>query len=299
MAYSTLKPGASGEDVKTLQKLLNSAGFSLEEDGVYGDTTRQAVTEYQSANRLTANGVAGAETWAKLAANVVPSMPKNAETRESVKYLEQSAPAAYASGFTQQLDALMDQILNRESFSYDPAQDDLYRRYRDEYRYLGERAMNDARGSAAGLSGGYLNSYAETAGQQAYQNSMARLADAIPDLYSLALSAYDAETGRLNGAYSALSQEEKEAYSRYQDDLDRYAETLEYYYQKMLNEQKEEPKKSSSSSGSAVKETPAQPTIANILTRDEFDRRKRAGSSSLTGYKTYEDYYAAMKKKYA
>lgn len=298
MAYSTLKHGASGEDVKTLQKLLNSAGFALEEDGVFGDTTRQAVTEYQSANRLPADGVAGAETWAKLAANVVPSMPKNAGTRESVKYLEQNAPAAYASGFTEQLDALMDQILNRESFSYDPAQDDLYKRYRDEYRYLGERAMNDARGSAAGLSGGYLNSYAESAGQQAYQHSMAQLADAIPDLYALALSAYDAETGRLNGAYSTLSGAEKEAYSRYQDDLDRYAEALKYYYQKLQDEQKQEAKKGSSG-GAAAKETPAQATLPNILTRDEFDRRKRAGSSSLTGYKTYEDYYAAMKKKYA
>lgn len=314
MSYSTLQIGSSGADVKTLKRLLNSAGFKLDDTDVFDEETGKAVTSYQSANRLAATGMADASTWAKLAANAVTAMPANMSTSESVKYLEENRPAAYTSGYAAQLDDLLRQVTERKAFSYDPAEDEIYKRYRDQYLYLGNRAMNDARGSAAALTGGYDNTYAESAGQQAYQNYLAQISGKIPDLYQLALNAYDAETGRLSGSLEALTSAEKAAYERYKDDMDEYAEALKYYYQKMQDEQaqanwllKNASGGHSSGGGQSTEEkekeeekkaVAIQKEVPNILTLSEFNRRKAQNASSLSAYKTYAEYAAAMKKKY-
>jgi len=58
-----LKPGASGADVKTLQRALASAGHSPGKvDGVYGPSTEQAVAAFQSSVGLPPDGVYGPKT---------------------------------------------------------------------------------------------------------------------------------------------------------------------------------------------------------------------------------------------
>ena len=42
-----LQKGASGSEVKKLQEALNSAGYGLDVDGVFGDKTQDAVRKYQ------------------------------------------------------------------------------------------------------------------------------------------------------------------------------------------------------------------------------------------------------------
>ena len=296
MAYATLQVGDSGADVRTLKRLLNSAGFRLEENDVFDEDTGKAVSAYQSANRLTASGAADAPTWAKLAANAVTAMPKNQTAAQKTAYLEENRPAAYTSDYAQKLDDMLNQVLTREGFSYDPAEDELYKRYRDEYLSLGQRAMNDARGQAAALTGGYDNSYAESAGQQAFQNYASQAADALPELFRLALSAYDAETDRLSGNLSALTDADEAAYRRYRDDVEDYEAALKYYYQKAKDEGGA--KKSSGGGGSA--KTAAAPEIpaGSLLTESEFNRRKAAGAQNLKPYLTYANYLAAMKRKY-
>lgn len=67
LAYSTVKNGSSGSDVRTLQTMLNkvsNAGLTV--DGVFGANTQAALKRYQSANGLTADGICGSQTWAKL-----------------------------------------------------------------------------------------------------------------------------------------------------------------------------------------------------------------------------------------
>ena len=55
------------EVIKALQTKLNALGYSCGTvDGVYGSATKSAVTKFQSANKLTADGIAGEKTMAAL-----------------------------------------------------------------------------------------------------------------------------------------------------------------------------------------------------------------------------------------
>ena len=71
MAYTTLRIGSSGQDVKTLQTALNKRGFSLNVDGVFGENTENAVKTFQSQNGLTVDGIVGSKTWNVLLKNSV------------------------------------------------------------------------------------------------------------------------------------------------------------------------------------------------------------------------------------
>ena len=69
--YSTLQMGSSGQDVEKLQNALINAGYDLEggADGVFGSKTDAALREYQKANGLTVDGVAGDATLVALGIN--------------------------------------------------------------------------------------------------------------------------------------------------------------------------------------------------------------------------------------
>ena len=58
---TTLKKGSRGNEVKILQQALN-----LYPDGIFGPLTEEAVKEFQKANGLTADGIVGTKTWARL-----------------------------------------------------------------------------------------------------------------------------------------------------------------------------------------------------------------------------------------
>ena len=92
--------------------------------------------------------------------------------------------------YVQQLNALYDQVMNRKPFQYDLNSDLLYKQMADSYMQAGQKAMRDTMGTAAGLTGGYGNSYAQQVGNQAYQEHLTALNDKIPSLYEQALNAY-------------------------------------------------------------------------------------------------------------
>lgn len=62
-----LRPGSVGPAVELLQKALNRAGYGqLALDGVFGPATREALRRFQAAQRLTVDGIAGAQTHSAL-----------------------------------------------------------------------------------------------------------------------------------------------------------------------------------------------------------------------------------------
>lgn len=64
--YPTIKKGAKGGITKLIQERLNSVGFHLACDGIFGDATRKAVIVFQRNRGLAADGIVGANTWAWL-----------------------------------------------------------------------------------------------------------------------------------------------------------------------------------------------------------------------------------------
>ena len=82
----------------------------------------------------------------------------------------QKGPDSYDS----QYQALYQQMAQREPFSYDPDTDPVYQSLAAQYQTQGQQAMTDTMAQAAGLTGGYGSSYAQSAGQQAYQNSLSQ-----------------------------------------------------------------------------------------------------------------------------
>lgn len=164
------------------------------------------------------------------------------KTGSEVEEAKQSAvehagqkPAAYTSKWQQQLDAAMDKILNREQFSYDLNGDALYRQYKDQAVKNGRLAMMDSMGRATALTGGYGSSYAQSAGQQAYQKQMDTLADKAGELYDQARQDYDRQ-GQLDQArYDALSRQEAEDYSRYRQELGSWQDENQRLWQRYDN----------------------------------------------------------------
>lgn len=189
--YPTLHYGAVSEEVRKLQEKLNSAGnYALTVDGIYGEKTKAAVTDYQKKNGLSPDGIAGEITLGHLY-----GQPAGEQAAEK-------APTAW------------EKWVEREPFSYDPEKDILYRQYADQYTRLGRLAMEDTVGKAAALTGGYGNSYAESAGQRAYQGYLQQLGDVLPQMYDRAYARYQAEGEALYQEALAYEEQRQQAYAR-------------------------------------------------------------------------------------
>ena len=147
-----------------------------------------------------------------------------------VKDLEGSKPGDYVSKYGDQIQALLDKILNRDPFKYDFNADPMYQMYKDRYLQQGRMAMQDTMGDAAALTGGYGNSYAATAGQQAYQSYLQGLNDRIPGLRDFAYNAWLNEGDRIRSNLSTLQGLDESDYARYRDTVGDYKDELNYYY---------------------------------------------------------------------
>ncbi len=67
VAIRQLSKGMKGNDVKTLQILLNAYGCDCgSADGDFGMKTEAGLKKFQTQFKLGADGIAGAKTWNKL-----------------------------------------------------------------------------------------------------------------------------------------------------------------------------------------------------------------------------------------
>ncbi|MFR9800475.1 peptidoglycan-binding domain-containing protein [Streptomyces sp. MS06] len=90
--WPTLKQGATGERVKTVQYLLNAHGASLTVDGDFGPATDSAVRSFQSAHGLSVDGIVGTNTWQALVVTV-----RQGSTGQAVKAVQSQLNAHGAS----------------------------------------------------------------------------------------------------------------------------------------------------------------------------------------------------------
>ena len=128
-------------------------------------------------------------------------------------------PGEYQSKYAGKIEDLYDQIMNRPKYSYDVNKDPAYQQYKQHYTTLGQRAMQDTVGNAAALTGGYGNSWAATAGSQAYQQYLQQLNDMVPQLEQNAYARYNQEGQDMRQNLSLAQGLEDTAYGRYRDTI--------------------------------------------------------------------------------
>lgn len=267
MAKKTLSYGSSGEEVKELQKALNSAGYSLDVDGKFGSKTQSAVKSYQQKNGLSVDGIVGVNTWNSLSELTNPNKTTNKKTNKtttktastqikelvakkrpeyeksesvisaenSLKDWENNKPSEYESKYSGEIESILNGILNREKFSYNMNADPLYNQYKEQYINNGKKAMMDTVANASALTGGYANSYAVSAGNQSYNDYLENLNDIALDLYDRAYSQYKADGESMLDKITILRELDGDDYNKYRDELSTYYSDGEYLLNKLTS----------------------------------------------------------------
>ena len=139
--------------------------------------------------------------------------------RDRVNQLVAQTPTEYSSRYGQMADAAMTRYANRPAFQYNAKNDPNYAAYAGEYTRLGRTAMEDTMARAAALTGGYGNSYAAMAGQNAYNSYMSALAAKVPELEQMAYQRYQNEGNDMLNLYELYANREAQDYNRYNDQL--------------------------------------------------------------------------------
>ena len=131
-------------------------------------------------------------------------------------------PGSYTPVWQDEADSYLSQYQNRDPFSYDFNSDALYQQYKDQYIQQGRMAMMDTIGQAQAMTGGYGNSYAQTAGQQVYNQNLNQLNEIMPELYGMAYDRYNQEGQDLLNMYGLYMDRENQAYDQYQNELNNW-----------------------------------------------------------------------------
>lgn len=138
--------------------------------------------------------------------------------------------------YGESLKQAINKINNREKFTYDLNGDALYQQYKNQYINQGRLAMQDTIGQASALTGGYGNSYAATAGNQAYQGYLQNLNDVIPELYQIALNKYNAEGDDLRNQLGMYQDAYNTEYGEYRDRVSDWNTTADRLTDRYYNE---------------------------------------------------------------
>ena len=144
------------------------------------------------------------------------------KAQQALQAQQGARPGEYQSQWQGKLNSALSQIQNRPDFSYDVNSDALYQQVAQNYLRQGRQAMMDTAGQAAALTGGYGNSYGQTAGQQIYNQYLQGLTELVPQYRQLALEQYRLEGEDLLNQYQLLLDQENRDYDRYRHALEDY-----------------------------------------------------------------------------
>jgi peptidoglycan hydrolase-like protein with peptidoglycan-binding domain len=136
-------------------------------------------------------------------------------------------PGEYTPVFENEANSYLSKYQDRDPFSYDFNSDALYNQYKDQYIQQGRMAMMDTMGQAAAMTGGYGNSYAQTVGQQAYNQQLGQLNEIMPELYGMAYDRYNQEGQDLLNMYSLYMDKENKERNDYQTELGNWYSYLD------------------------------------------------------------------------
>ena len=128
----------------------------------------------------------------------------------------------YTNQYQDQINSMVNDILNRDKFSYDYNTDPLYQMYADAYTRNGQQAMKDTYAQVAARTGGLGSSYAGTQAQTDYNTYMKALNEKVPDLFKLAYSMEQDKILNMRNNLGMVQGLEDRDYNRYMDALGQW-----------------------------------------------------------------------------
>lgn len=123
---SVLRQGSTGQDVITLQYLLNVIAqyypdiSGPDQDGIFGSGTRQSVIAFQRLMRLEPDGIVGKNTWDSLYRTyhgIQNNIPGNAPDTDTIRYVVQPGDSLWL--IAQKYNTTVQAIKNRNGLSND------------------------------------------------------------------------------------------------------------------------------------------------------------------------------------
>lgn len=149
------------------------------------------------------------------------------QAQQNLQTVQQQKPQSYSSKWSGALDNILQQINNPGEFKYSLDNDGLFQSYKDLYTQKAKQGAMDTMGMAAGLTGGYGNSWAQSAGAQAYQQNLLPLFDKSLEFAKMAQDRHNADRADQYNRLSALQGMEESEYGRYRDTVSDYNAELE------------------------------------------------------------------------
>lgn len=128
-AWPTVRQGASGPNVTTIQLLLVHRGHDIAADGNFGPATASAVTAFQRRQGLVVDGVVGAQTWALLVIDLEPGMSGQHVRAAKVQLNKHEAEVGLGPNFTSELADVVRWIKVSWGLANDPTIGHLFWRY--------------------------------------------------------------------------------------------------------------------------------------------------------------------------
>ena len=208
-------------------------------------------------------------------------------------YKDNNKPDDYSFSDSKLLQSTQDKYFNHADFSYDIQSDPIYNQYKELYTTQGKKAMENAIGNAASMTGGYGNSYAETVGAAAYNEHLDKLNNIIPELYATAYSRYEDELDRIENQLSYLTDKDNDEYTRYLDQYDIYSNEVDSLRNLYMKEYENDIKIQDSEWEAAYKIAMAEQEQSQFESEMQFKQLQEANQKALEEANLDYKYYTA------
>lgn len=153
--------------------------------------------------------------------------------------LQELRKKTYTDPYGDDLNRMIEEFNNRKAFDYQLNTDQLFLNAREQYMQQGQKAMRDAMGAAATMTGGYGNSYASQVGNQAYQQYLQELNNSIPEFYGAALDKYNAEGQQMLDKINLKDAQRKDDYAMWETQYLRDLENAALDYDMAVADEQE------------------------------------------------------------
>ena len=206
------KSSINGVDQATIDKMNSTYQQSdaVKNANAEADALRDKVKEMASVT-----DIIDQSTWDAINTKFSASTAYNDAMNYTNQLLQQLSSGK--TSYSDQIDALMSEIQNRDKFEYNVDSDVLFQQYLGSAMASGKTAMMDTMGQASALTGGYGSTYATSAANQQYNAYIQDAYNNLPEYYQMALEAYQMEGEEMYNQLSMLNQADATEYQRLYD----------------------------------------------------------------------------------